>query len=51
MSKEKARSLGQILEKKCVRSRGYIFSPKIMRLGQNICLDEVYDKLKMGHFW
>ena len=24
----------------CVRSRGHIFSPIIMKLGQNVCLDE-----------
>ena len=32
----KTRSLGQILEKPCVRSRGHIFSPFIMKLGQII---------------
>ena len=32
----KTRSLGQILEKPCVHSRGHIFSPFIMKLGQII---------------
>ena len=31
--RSKTRSLGQILEKPCVRSRGHIFSPIIMKLG------------------
>ena len=34
-------SLGQILEKPCVRSRGHIFSPIIMNHGQNVCLDDI----------
>ena len=41
----KTRSLGQILEKSCVSSRGHIFSPIIMKLGQNVC----QTFLKMGH--
>ena len=41
----KTRSLGQMLEIPCVCSRsGYIFSPIIMKLGQNFCLDEISDK-------
>ena len=36
----KTRSLGQISEKPYVHSRGHIFSPIIMKLGQNVCLDE-----------
>ena len=31
----------QILEKPCACSRGYIFSPILMKLGQNLCLDEL----------
>ena len=34
-------SLGQILEKPCVCSRGHIFSPIIMKFGQNICIDKI----------
>ena len=44
----KTRSLGQILEKPCVRSRGHIFSPIIRKLGQNVCLDEISGRLKNG---
>ena len=47
--RSKPRSLSQILEKPCVRSTGHIFSPIIMKLGQNVCLDEVSDNLKMCH--
>ena len=37
----KTRSLGQILEKPCARSRRHIFRPIIMKLGKNVCLDEI----------
>ena len=39
----KTRSLGQILEKPCVRSRGHIFSPTFLNFGQNVCLDKISD--------
>ena len=42
----KTRSLGQILEKPCLGSGGHIFSPIIMKRGQNVCLDEISDKIK-----
>ena len=42
----KARSLSQILEKPSVRSRGHNFSPIIMKLGRNVCLDEILDELE-----
>ena len=51
----KTRSLGQILEKPCVRSSGNIFSPIIMKLGQNVsrksrtCLKMVMSGQKLGH--
>ena len=42
--KKKIKSLGQILEKPCERSRGYIFGLILMKLGQYICLDKIsYD--------
>ena len=44
----KTRSLGQMLEKRCVRSRGYIFSPITMKLGQNVCLDKISDEFENG---
>ena len=37
----KTRSLGQIMEKPCEYSRGHIFNPISMKLGQNDCLDEI----------
>ena len=40
----KTRSQSLMLEKPCVRSRGHIFSPIIMKLGQNFCLDELSDE-------
>ena len=40
--------LGQILGKPCVCSRGHIFSPIIMKLDQNVFLDEVSDKVEIG---
>ena len=47
----KTRSLGQILEKPWVRSRGHILSPIIMKLGQYVCLDGISDVLeKNGSF-
>ena len=42
----KTKSLGQFLEKCSVLYRGHIFSPTIMKLGWNVCLDEVWDELK-----
>ena len=46
--RSKTRSLCQILEKPCVRSRGHIFSLIVMELGQNVCFYEILDE-KMGH--
>ena len=53
----KTRSLSQILEKHCVRSRGHIFSPIIMKRGGNVCLNENLGRVgkwvmlgkKLGH--
>ena len=42
----KTRSVGQILEKSSVCSRGHIFSKIIMKLGQNVCLDEILDEFE-----
>ena len=44
----KTRSLLQILVKPCVRSRGNIFSPIIVKYGQNVWLDEISDDFKNG---
>ena len=45
----KTMSLGQILEKSCVHSKGHIFSPIIMKHGQNVCLDKSQTSLEMSH--
>ena len=42
----KTRSQDQVLEKPCVHSRGHIFSPMIMKFGQNVCPDEISDEFK-----
>ena len=44
----KTRSLGQILEKPSVRSRGHNFGSIVMKLGQNVCLDKIFDKFENG---
>ena len=44
----KTRSLGQMLEKPCVCFRGHIFGPIIMKLGENVCLDEISDGFENG---
>ena len=44
----KTRSLGQILEKPYVHSRGHIFSLIIMKFGQNVCLDKISDEFENG---
>ena len=36
----KTRSLGQILEKPCVCSRDLILVQILIKLGQNVCLDD-----------
>ena len=47
----KTSSLGQILEKPCERSRGLILSSIIMKLGQNVCLNEISNKVQNGLCW
>ena len=44
----KTRSLGQILGKPCVRSRGYILSRILMEVGQDVCLDDISDEFENG---
>ena len=54
----KTRSLGQILEKPCVCFKVHIFDSILMKLGQNVCLDKIWDKFenwscggqKVGHW-
>ena len=47
-NESKSRSLGQILEKACVRSGGHIFCPVIKKLNQNVCLNEISDEFENG---
>ena len=47
----KTRSLGQMLEKLWVRSRGNIFSLIIMKLGQDVCLEEISGEFENGSCW
>ena len=47
----KTRSVGQISEKPYVHSRGHIFSPNIIKLGQNVCLDEIWYRFENGSCW
>ena len=44
----KTRSVGQIIGKPCEHSRGHIFSPIFMKLGQDDCLDEISDEFEIG---
>ena len=44
----KTRSMGQIVEKPCLQYRGHIFCLIIMKLGQNVCLDEISDEFENG---
>ena len=44
--RSETRSLCQTFEKICVRSRGHIFSLRIMKLGQNVCLEKVSNKFE-----
>ena len=47
----KTRSLGQISEKPYVHSRSHFFSPIIVKLGQNVCLDEISYRFENGSSW
>ena len=40
-----------LLEKPYVCSRGYIFSPIIMKLDQHVCLDGISHKFENGSCW
>ena len=44
----KTRSLGQILDKHCVRSRGHIFSLINIKFGQYVCHDEISEEFVNG---
>jgi hypothetical protein len=44
----KTRSLGQILEKPCVRSRCHIFSQILVKFGLNVSLHKISDEFENG---
>ena len=44
----KTRSPGQILGKPSVRFRGHIFSQILMKVGQDVCLDDISDEFENG---
>ena len=47
----KTNSLGQILKKRrCVCFRGLIYSQILIKLGQNVCLDEISVNFENGSF-
>ena len=46
----KTRSVGQILEKKCVHSRDLFLVQILIKLAQNVCLDDFYDEYENGSF-
>ena len=41
-------SSGQILEKPCICSRGHIFSPAVLKVGQFVCLDDISNDFESG---
>ena len=46
--RSKTRSPGQILEKPSVHFRGHIFSRILMKVGQDVCLDDISDEFENG---
>ena len=44
----KSRSWGQIKGKPCEHSSGHIFDPILIKLGQNVCLNEYYIPFETG---
>ena len=46
---QKTRSQGQTLKNPRVRTRGQIFSLILMKLKQNVCLDNISDSFKTGY--
>ena len=47
--RSKTRSLGQIFEKPCVRSRVHSFVSNVMELSQNVIIIISRSSLKLGH--
>ena len=46
----KARSLGKILEKSCLRSRGHIFCSILLKFDQNVRSDDILNEFKNGSY-
>jgi len=44
----KTRSPGQILGNSCLHSKGHICDPMLMKLCQNVCLDNILAKFEYG---
>ena len=44
----KTRSQNQILEKPYICSEGQIFSPRLMKIGENVSLHEILDEFENG---
>ena len=42
------RSPGQIIEKSCVHFRGQILGLILMKIGKNVCLDDISDEFENG---
>ena len=42
----KSRSLGQILEKPCVRCSRHIFSPILLKFSKNFCPNDILDQFE-----
>ena len=47
----KSRSLGQILEKPCVRCRGHIFSLIVLKFSKNVCPNDILDQFENVLCW
>ena len=47
----KTRSFGQMIEKPCEHNTGHIMHPIIMKICQNVCLDEIWVKFKNESCW
>ena len=44
-------SLDQVLEKPSVRFRCHIFNPILIKLCQNVCLNEILDEIESVSYW
>ena len=49
--RSKTRSVGQMIEKPCEHNTGHIMHPIVMKICQNICLDEIWVKFEYESCW